>query len=109
MKPGEKCQALKIYIDEETKYKGHNLYNAILFKMREIGMAGVTVTRAIAGYGKDKAIHTTRIIDLSELPIIVEVVDTEEQIQKAIPIVKEMVDKGLIMVTDVNVIKYGKD
>ena len=104
------CKILKIYISEDSKYKSHNLYHALVFKLREIGMAGVTVIRGIEGFGHEKRMHTTRILDLSlSLPIIIEVVDIPERIEKAIPIVEEMVNEGLIMVTDVNVIKYGKE
>jgi uncharacterized protein len=110
MKAGDKCQILKIYVSEDSKYKGHNLYSSVVFKLKELGIAGVTVTRGIEGYGKAKAIHTTRILDLSSsLPIIIEAIDTAEQIEKAIPVIEEIVKEGLIMVTDVNVIKYGKD
>lgn len=110
MKPGDKCQLLKIYVSEDSKYKGHNLYSAVVYKLKEAGIAGVTVTRAIEGYGKGKAIHSTRILDLSaSLPIIIETIDTTEQIQKVIPTISEMVNEGMVMVTDVNVIKYGKE
>lgn len=105
-----KCKIMKIYISEDSRYKKHNLYQAIVFKLKEIGMAGVTVTRGIEGYGKGKTINTIRILELSSsLPIIVEVIDTPEQIEKAIPIMEEMVNEGLILVTDVNVIKYGRE
>jgi PII-like signaling protein len=105
-----KCKMLKIYISEDSKYKGHNLYHAMVFKLKEAGVAGVTVTRGIEGFGQEKRLHTARILDLAlSLPIIVEVVDIPERIEKAIPIVKAMVDEGLIMVTDVNVIKYGTE
>lgn len=110
MKFSGKCKILKIYISEDSKYKGHNLYHALVFKLRELGMAGATVTRGIEGFGQEKRLHTTRILDLTlSLPIIVEVVDIAERIEKAIPVVEEMVNEGLIMVTDVNVIKYGKE
>lgn len=110
MKPGDKCQLLKIYVSEDSKYKRHNLYTAIVYKLKESGIAGVTVTRAIEGYGKGKAIHTERILDLSSsLPIIIEAIDTAEQIQKVLPAISEMVNEGMIFVTDVNVIKYGKE
>lgn len=105
-----KCKILKIYISEDSKYKNHNLYHALVLKLKEIGMAGVTVTRGIEGYGQGKRLHTTRIIELStNLPIIVEVIDKDERIQQAIPIVKEMVNEGLVIMTDVEVIKYGKE
>lgn len=109
MRAGEKCQILKIYVSEDSRYKGRNLYNAIVFKLKELGIAGVTITRGIEGYGEGKILHTTRILELSgSLPIIIEAVDVVEQIQKAVPVIEEMVDEGLIMLTDVDVIKYGK-
>lgn len=105
-----KCKILKIYVSEDSKYKGHNLYHALVLKLKEIGMAGVTVTRGIEGYGQGKRLHTTRIIELStNLPIIIEVIDKDERIQQAIPVVKEMVNEGLVIITDVEVLKYGKE
>lgn len=105
-----KCKILKIYISEDSKYNNHNLYHALVLKLKEIGMAGVTVTRGIEGYGHGKWLHTTRILELStNLPIIVEVIDKPERIELVIPIVKEMVNEGLVIVTDVDIIKYGKE
>lgn len=104
------CKIMKIYIGEDSKYKGHNLYHAIVHRLAEIGMAGVTVTRGIEGFGHEKRLRSARIIDLSlKLPIIVEIIDTPEKIEMAIPIVNEMVNEGLIIVMDVEVIKYGKE
>lgn len=102
------CKLLKIYLSEDSRYKGHNLYHALVQKLRDIGMAGVTVTRGIEGFGQQRRLHGTKFIDISlSLPIIVEVVDIPERINMAVPIVEEMVNEGLIMVTDVHVIKYG--
>jgi PII-like signaling protein len=110
MKFSGKCKILKIYISEDSKYHGHNLYHALVLKLKDIGMAGVTVTRGIEGFGQEKRLHSTRLLDLTlSLPIIVEVVDIPERIGKAIPVVEEMVNEGLVMVTDVDVIKYGKE
>jgi len=104
------CKILKIYISEDSRYEGQNLYHALVLKLREIGMAGVTVTRGIEGFGQGKRLHATRILDLSlSLPIIIEVVDLPERIEKALPIVEHMVNEGLVMVTDVAVVKYGKE
>ncbi len=101
---------LKIYVSEDSRYKGHNLYHALVLKLKEIGMAGATVTRGLEGYGKSKAIHDMKILDLSSsLPIIIEVIDEAEKIEKAIPIVKEMVNEGLVITTDINVIKYSTE
>lgn len=110
MKPGDHCQLLKIYVSEDSTFHSHNLYNAVVYRLKEAGIAGVTVTRAIEGYGKGKAIHSTRILSLSSsLPIIIEAIDTAEQIQRVLPSITDMVNEGMVMVTDVNVIKYGKE
>jgi len=110
MKINGQCKLMKIYISEDSMYNGHNLYHALVIKLKEIGLAGVTVTRGIEGYGKGKRLQSARIIELSSsLPIIVEVVDIPERIENALPIVEEMVNEGLIIITYVSVIKYGKD
>lgn len=105
-----KCKILKIYVSEDSKYKGHNLYHAIVHKLAEVGMAGVTVTRGIEGFGHEKRLYSTRILDISlKLPIIIEIIDTQDKIEMAIPIVSEMVNEGLIIETDVTVVKYGSE
>ena len=104
------CKLLKIYISEDSKYKGHNLYHALVRRFAEAGMAGVTVTRGMEGFGHEKRLHSTRILDISlKLPVIVEVVDTPEKIETAVTIANEMVNEGMLFVTDVQVIKYGKE
>jgi len=110
MKPISNYKILKIYVSEDSRYKRHNLYHALVIKLKEMNMAGATVTRGLEGYGKSKAIHNIKILDLSSsLPIIIEVIDEAEKIEKAIPIIEEMVNEGLIITTDINVIKYGKE
>jgi PII-like signaling protein len=105
-----KCKILKIYISEDSRYKGHNLYHALVQQLGEAGMTGVTVTRGIEGFGHEKRLHSTRLIDISlKLPVIVEVIDTSEKIEAVLPLVTEMVNEGLVLVTDVTVIKYGKE
>nr|WP_312577574.1 DUF190 domain-containing protein [Sedimentibacter sp.] len=102
------CKILKIYVSENSKYKGHSLYHSIVNKLAEIGMAGATVTRGLEGFGHEKRLSSTHILDISlKLPMIIEVIDTPEKIEMAIPIMKEMVDEGLIAVTDIEVLKYG--
>lgn len=105
-----KCKLLKIYISEGSKFKSHNLINVLIEKFKEIGMAGATVSRGIEGYGQSKALHTVKVLDLSSsLPIIIELVDTAEKIEKAIVIAKELVNEGLIITADVEVIKNGRE
>lgn len=100
-----KCQLLRIYVNEDSKYKSHNTVNILVSKFIEIGMEGLTVSRGIEGYGKSKELHTVKVLDLSSsLPIIIEVVDTPDKIQKAAAAAKEIANSGLMFVTDVNVI-----
>ena len=104
------CKILKIYLSEDSQYKKHNLYHAIVEKLKEYDVAGVTVTRGIEGYGQGKRLSTVRLLPISDnLPIIIEAVDKEERLMKALPYIKEMVNEGLIIMTDVEVIKYGQD
>lgn len=101
-----KCKLLKIYVSEDSKYKNHSLYHEIVHKLKELGAAGVTVSRGIEGYGRSKTLHSSKILDISQsLPIIIEVVDESEKIESIIPELKKIVNEGLMFVTDVEVIK----
>ncbi|PKM82318.1 MAG: hypothetical protein CVU89_04755 [Firmicutes bacterium HGW-Firmicutes-14] len=103
-----KGKLLKIYVGETEKWKGKSLYHQLVIKLKEEGIAGVTVYRGIEGYGADKVLHSAKILDLSaDLPMVVEAVDKEENIKKVLPVVREMVPRGLVMVVDVEIIKYG--
>lgn len=83
------------------------LYEAILLTLRERGVAGATVLRAIAGYGASAVIHTGKILRLSlDLPIVIEVVDEESRIQQVLPILDEMIDGGLITLERARVVLY---
>lgn len=102
------AKLLRIYIGEADKWHGQPLYMAILLKAREMGMAGGTVFRGIAGYGANSVIHTANILRLSEdLPIVIEIVDTDEKIRAFLPTLDEMVKEGLILLREVEVIKYA--
>ena len=104
------CKILKVYIREDAVYQGHSLYHALTQRLAEMGMAGVTVTRGIEGFGREKRISSSRILDLSfHLPIIIEIIDSPEKIVEAIPEIREMMEEGLLMTTDVEVLKYGKE
>jgi len=103
-----KGKLLKVYLGETEKWKGKTLYHQLVLKLKEEGIAGVTVYRGIEGYGADKVLHSAKILDLSaDLPMVIEAVDTEENITKVLPLVQEMVPRGLVMVVDVEIIKYG--
>jgi PII-like signaling protein len=102
------AKLLRIYIGETDRWHGQPLYMAILLKAREMGLAGGTVFRGIAGYGANSVIHTANILRLSEdLPVVIEIVDTDEKIQAFLPVLDEMVKEGLILMREVEVIKYA--
>jgi len=107
MKLPEKGLLLRIFIGEMDRYKGKPLYEQIVLKARELNLAGATVTRGIMGFGAESRLHTTRLLRLSEdLPIIIELVDTDENINKLLPLLDEIVVEGLITLETVRVIKY---
>ena len=109
MKIEGQAKLLRIYIGETDRWHGQPLYMAILLKAREMGLAGGTVFRGIAGYGANSVIHTANILRLSEdLPIVIEIVDTDEKIQAFLPVLDEMVKEGLILLREVEVVRYGK-
>ena len=109
MSAGERWLRLRIYIGESDKYQGKPLYMYILHLFRRMGLKGATVYRGIAGYGSKSLIHTADILRLSEdLPIVIEVVDREDAIEKAVTEVKRIVSEGLITIEPVSVVFYGR-
>jgi len=98
---------LRIYIGEADRHGSKPLYEAIVLKARELNLAGATVLRGIMGFGAESRIHTAKVLRLSEdLPIIIEVVDTEENINKLLPFLEETVLEGMITLERITVIKY---
>ena len=98
---------LRIFIGETDKYKGKPLYEQIILRARELHLAGATATRGIMGFGADSRLHTAKILRLSEdLPIIIEIVDTEAHLDKLMPFLDETVEEGLITMEKVQVVKY---
>ena len=107
MKLPEEGALLRIFIGETDSYKGKPLYEQIVLKARELNLAGATVVRGIMGFGADSRMHAAKILRLSEdLPVIIEIVDTEEKLQKLQPFLDETVEEGLITLEEVKVIKY---
>jgi PII-like signaling protein len=101
---------LKIYIGESNGHHGEPLYHAVIKKIKELGLAGATTIRGIEGFGANSVIHSVRILKLSEdLPIVIEVVDTEEKIRNLIKVLDETITAGVLMtLQDVEIIKYEK-
>jgi len=98
---------MRIFIGESDKYEGKPLYEALLERFRKRGLAGATVLRGIAGFGASSKVHTDKILRLSlDLPLIIEVVETEETIQGILPDLEELIGGGLITLERANVILY---
>jgi PII-like signaling protein len=98
---------LRIFIGENDRYEGHPLYEWIVRKAREHGLAGATVLRGIEGFGAHSRLHTAKVLRLSsDLPIVVEIVDTEEKIESFLPLIDDAVKEGLATVERVEVHFY---
>jgi PII-like signaling protein len=103
---------LRIYVGADDRLKGSPLFEAIVLRLREIGLAGATVLRGVEGYGAgSRVVHTARLLRLSEdLPILVEVVDGDERIEQAVAAVEEMLEEAhcgsLMTLEAVEIIRY---
>lgn len=107
MKLPEEGMLLRIFIGEADRCKSKTLYEQIVLKARELNLAGATVLRGILSFGASSRIHTAKILELSEdLPVIVEIVDTEENLNKLMPFLDETVIDGLITLEKVKIIYY---
>ena len=99
-------EQLTIYIDETDQWQGKPLYRALVETARQQGLAGATVTRGVEGYGarQHHRIHTARIMELAELPVVVTIIDQTEAIARFLPTVQAMVQVGLVVQNPVNVV-----
>jgi PII-like signaling protein len=102
---------LRIFIGESDHWQHKPLYEAIVLKAREMHLAGATVLRGPMGFGKSSRLHTAKILRLSmDLPLVIEIVDSEEKIQVFLPVLDEMMQGGLLTMEKVKVIEYrGKE
>ncbi len=102
---------LRIFLGEADRYRNLPLYEVIIRKARELGLAGATAWRGIEGYGARSRIHTARILRLSEdLPMIIEIVDSEDRIRAALPEIEALIEEsnsgGLITLEKAEIIRY---
>jgi PII-like signaling protein len=103
-----KAKLMRIYIGENDKWNGKPLYEGIVGGLRAHDIAGVTVYRGILGYGANRRIHKDAALSLShDRPILLSIIDTEEKLRAFMPILDEMVQQGLVVLSDVDVIKYS--
>ena len=109
-KIASRAKRLRIYIGESDRWNHRPTFQAIVEKAKELDMAGASVFRGLMGYGANSRIHTASIVDLSgDLPVLIEVVDSEEYINRLLPFLDEVLDSGgMVTLDDIEVIKYGK-
>src|SRR5437879_3667881 len=104
---GAEGKRLRLFIGESDNWHGRPLIQAIVHRVREAGLAGATVVRGIEGFGADSRLHTSRILRLSEdLPVVIEIVDTPERIEQAIPLLDEMIGEGMVTLERVEIVAY---
>ncbi|MER3482411.1 MAG: hypothetical protein C4332_03925 [Meiothermus sp.] len=102
------AKLLRIFIGESDKWQGKPLHEAIVAEAKKAGLAGVTVFKGFMGFGAHSRIHSAKILQLSEdLPVLLEIVDTEDKIQAFLPVLDTMVGEGLVTMEKVQVIKYS--
>ncbi len=99
---------MRIFIGESDRYHGRPLYRALVDRLRAEGVAGATVLRGVLGFGAQSRLHGSHILRLSEdLPIVIEVVDSQEVIDRILPIVDELVEEGLVTLEKAHVVRYA--
>lgn len=99
---------LRIFIGEDDRFHGRPLYEAIVLKAREMHLAGATVLRGPMGFGRSSRLHTAKILRLSEdLPLVIEIVDSEENIQGFVPTLDGMMTGGLVTLEKAKVLRYS--
>lgn len=101
---------LRIFLGETDRHEGHPLYEAIVMKAREMHLAGATVLRGGMGFGHSSRVHTAKILRLSmDLPLVVEIADSEEKVNAFLPVLDGMMTSGLVTLEKVQVLQYGEE
>ena len=104
----KQAQLLRIFIGEAQRHDGKPLYEAIVLKARELHLAGATVLRGGLGFGHSSHLQTAKILRLSDdLPLVVEIVDSEEKIKAFLPVLDGMMASGLVTLENIQVLQYG--
>ncbi len=107
MQTSRPAKLLRLHLSENDKHEGKPLYEAIVQKCRELSIAGATVFRGLEGYGESAEIHRHHLV-VHDQPIVVTVIDSEENIRRLLPALEEMVDTGLIAISDVQAVRITK-
>ena len=107
MQASHPAKLLWLHFSESDKHQGKPLYEAIVQKCRDLSIAGATVFRGVEGYGESAEIHRHHLV-AHDQPIVVTIIDSEENIQRLLPVIEEMVDTGLIAISDVQAVRLEK-
>jgi len=107
MQQGYPARLLRIHISEGDRFQGKPLYEAIVARCRELKIAGATVFRGLEGYGESAEMHRSHLTRHDQ-PILISIVDTADNLARLIPVVEEMMDTGLIAISDVQVTRVQK-
>ena len=108
MQAPQAAMLLRIYTEEGRQGAGRPLYEEIVLKARELGLAGATVLRGPMGFGRSARLHTAKILDLSaNLPLVIEIVDAEDRIQALLDAMDGMKNLGLVTLEKVQVVHWG--
>ncbi len=108
MKKVEEGRRLRIFVGENHRYKGKPLFEAIIQKAREQGLAGATILKGVESFGRHHKIHTTKVLRLAEdMPMVIEIVDSPDKVDAFLPCLDEMMEEGIVTVSDVKIIRYS--
>jgi len=107
MLPGQPARLLRIHISESDRFGGKPLYEAIVNKCREMKIAGATVFRGLEGYGETAEMHKHHFTRHDQ-PILISIIDSAENLSRLSPVVEEMMDTGLIAISDVQIVRVQK-
>ena len=107
MQTYQPAKLLRLHFTERDRYHGKPLYEAIVEKCQELKIAGATVFRGLEGYGDTAEIHRSHIFG-HDLPVVIQIVDSDQNIQRLLPVVEDMMDKGLMAMSDVSAARIPK-
>ena len=107
MQPSYPAKLLRIHISEDDRFQGKPLYEAIVARCRDLKIAGATVFRGLEGYGESAAMHKSHLARRDQ-PILISIVDTAENLDKLVPVLEEMLDTGLMAMSEVRAVRVQK-
>ena len=109
MKHEEPGRRIRIYVGESDQWHGRTLYSAIVQEARKRGMAGATVARGVMGFAGAGEVQAPHLFRLSaELPVVIEIIDAPEKVEAFLPCLDDMIEAGMVTISDVEIVRYSK-